>query len=96
MTNSRRRLRIAGVGGLGALLIVSALVFFDRDPAKPVTAPQTTAGAPVAPEQSPPKAQSQPLQPIAVAKGVRQDYIVQASSGEPAALCESPVAGLRV
>jgi subtilisin family serine protease len=81
-TNSRRGLRLAGAGGLSALLILAVLVFFDRDPATPVTAPQTTAAAPVAPEQTAPKAQAQPLQPIAVTQGVRQDYIVQASSVE--------------
>ena len=77
-TTSRRRLRIAGAGGLGTLLIIAALIFFDREPATPAAAPQGAAVAPVAPEQAPPKAQAQPLQPIAVTKSERQDYIVQA------------------
>src|SRR5262245_47278438 len=81
-TNSRRGLRLAGAGGLGALLIFTALIYFDRETATPAAAPQSAAVTPAAPEQAPPKAQAQPLQPIAVAKGVRQDYIVQASSIE--------------
>ena len=79
-TTSRRRLRIAGAGGLGTLLILAALMFINREPATPAAAPQAATATPVAPEQLPPAAQAQPLQPIAALQGIRQDYIVQASS----------------
>ena len=77
---SRRGLRIAGAAGLGTLLIVGTLVFMHREPATPIAPRQAKMAWPVAPEQSPPKAQAQPPKVVQVAQIERQDYIDQAKS----------------
>ncbi len=94
MTNSRRRLRIGGAGALGTLLMLAALVLLNRESAKPAAAPQAAAAAPIAPEQSPPQARARQVQSAQVAKGVRQDYIVQASSSQLARAAVVKAGGL--
>jgi len=78
MTFTSRRLRLAGAG-VGALLLVAALFWFQREPVKPV-AQQATVAWPISPDQLPPKAETQPPKPAQVAKAERADYIVQAAS----------------
>ena len=80
MTLTSRRLRIAGAAGLGALLIVGALSYLNREPTAPATQQQAAVAWPIAPDQSPPKVEAQQPKPVQVAQGERQDYIVQAAS----------------
>ena len=80
MTLTSRRLRIAGAAGLGALLIVGALSYLNREPTAPATQQQAAVAWPIEPDQSPPKVEAQQPKPVQVAQGERQDYIVQAAS----------------
>jgi len=78
MALTSRRLRIAGAG-LGALLVVGALIYLKRQAPTPV-AQQAAVAWPIAPEQLPPKPATQQPKPVQSAKEERQDYIVQAAS----------------
>src|SRR6185436_14867585 len=78
MALTSRRLRIAGAG-LGALLVVGALIYLKREVPTPV-AQQAAVAWPIAPEQLPPKPATQQPKPVQSAKEERQDYIVQAAS----------------
>lgn len=79
MAMTSRRLRLTGVAGLGALLIVGALIYLNREQTAPV-AQQAAVAWPIAPDQLPRKVEAQQAKPVQVAKGERQDYIVQAAS----------------
>jgi len=78
MAMTSRRLRIAGAG-LGALLVVGALIYVNRAPTTPA-AQQAAVAWPIAPDQLPPKPAAQQPKPVQAAKEERQDYIVQAAS----------------
>src|SRR5688572_3311232 len=78
MTLTSRRLRIAGAGGLGALLIVGTLVYLNREPTALATQQQAAVDWPIKPE--PPKVETEQPKPVQAAQGERQDYIVQAAS----------------
>ncbi|HET9445060.1 MAG TPA: S8 family serine peptidase, partial [Steroidobacteraceae bacterium] len=81
MTLTSRRLRIAGAAGFGALLIVGALSYLQREAATaPATQPHAAVAWPIKPDQSPPKVEAQQPKPVQVATSERQNYIVQAAS----------------
>ena len=80
MTLTSRRLRIAGAAGFGALLLVGALSYMNREATAPATQRQAAVAWPIKPDQSPPQLDAQQPKPVQAAKGERQNYIVQAAS----------------